>query len=46
MKCIAEDLMASFLHWKWRMSWVHFDGTQPIGYPALVLSYGGGMVKL
>lgn len=27
MKRIAEDFMASFLHWKWRMSWVHFDGT-------------------
>ena len=27
MKRIKEDFMASFLHWKWRMSWVHFDGT-------------------
>lgn len=27
MKRIAEDFMSSFLHWKWRMSWVHFDGT-------------------
>jgi len=37
MKRIAEDFMASFLHWnlyspqsaarQWRMSWVHFDGT-------------------
>jgi hypothetical protein len=27
MKRIAEDFMASFLHWKWRMSWIHFDDT-------------------
>jgi hypothetical protein len=27
MKRIAEDFMASFLYWKWRMSWIHFDGT-------------------
>ena len=27
MKRIVEDFMSSFLHWKWRMSWVHFDGT-------------------
>ncbi len=27
MKRIAEEFMASFLYWKWRMSWVHFDGT-------------------
>jgi len=27
MKRIAEDLMASFLHWKWPMSWIHFDDT-------------------
>jgi len=27
MKRIAEDFLASFLHWKWRMSWLHFDGT-------------------
>jgi len=27
MKRIKEDFIASFLHWKWRMSWVHFDGT-------------------
>jgi hypothetical protein len=26
MKRISEDFMSSFLHWKWRMSWVHFDG--------------------
>ena len=23
---IKEDFMSSFLHWKWRMSWTHFDG--------------------
>ena len=27
MKRITEDFMSSYLHWKWRMSWVHFDGT-------------------
>jgi hypothetical protein len=27
MKRIVEDFMSSFLHQKWRMSWVHFDGT-------------------
>jgi hypothetical protein len=27
MKRISEDFVSSFLHWKWRMSWVHFDGT-------------------
>jgi hypothetical protein len=27
MKRIVEDFQASFFHWKWRMSWVHFDGT-------------------
>jgi hypothetical protein len=27
MKRITEDFMSSFLHWKWRMSWIHFDGT-------------------
>jgi hypothetical protein len=27
MKRIREDFMSSFLHWKWRMSWKHFDGT-------------------
>jgi hypothetical protein len=27
MKRIAEDFMASFLHWKWPMSWINFDGT-------------------
>ncbi|MFC1716526.1 hypothetical protein ACFL6S_22860, partial [Candidatus Poribacteria bacterium] len=27
MKRIREDFMSSFLHWKWRMSWVNFDGT-------------------
>jgi hypothetical protein len=27
MKRIGEDFMSSFLHWKWRMSWIHFDGT-------------------
>ena len=27
MKRISEDFMSSFLHQKWRMSWVHFDGT-------------------
>ncbi len=26
MKRIAEEFMASFLYWKWRMSWTHFDG--------------------
>ena len=26
MKRIKEDFMASFLYWKWRMSWTHFDG--------------------
>jgi len=26
MKRIVEDFLSSFLHWKWRMSWVHFDG--------------------
>ncbi len=25
MKRIAEDFLCSFLHWKWRMSWVWFD---------------------
>ena len=25
MKRISEDFMSSFLHWKWRMSWVWFD---------------------
>jgi hypothetical protein len=27
MKRIVEDFQSSFFHWKWRMSWVHFDGT-------------------
>jgi hypothetical protein len=27
MKRIKEDFMSSFLHWKWRMSWVNLDGT-------------------
>ena len=27
MKRIAEDFMASYLHWKWPMSWIHFDDT-------------------
>jgi hypothetical protein len=27
MKRIKEDFMSSFLYWKWRMSWTHFDGT-------------------
>lgn len=27
IKRIAQDFLYSFLHWKWRMSWVHFDGT-------------------
>ncbi len=27
MKRITEDFMSSFLHWKWRMSWIHFHGT-------------------
>jgi len=27
MKRISEEFMASFLYWKWRMSWIHFDGT-------------------
>jgi hypothetical protein len=27
MKRISDDFRASFLHWKWKMSWVHFDGT-------------------
>ncbi len=27
MKRIKEDFMSSFLHWKWPMSWVNFDGT-------------------
>jgi hypothetical protein len=26
MKRISEDFMSSFLHWKWRMSWIWFDG--------------------
>jgi hypothetical protein len=26
MKRIVEDFQSSFFHWKWRMSWVHFDG--------------------
>ena len=26
MKRISEDFLSSFFHWKWRMSWVHFDG--------------------
>jgi len=26
MKRISEDFQSSFFHWKWRMSWVHFDG--------------------
>ena len=26
MKRIKEDFMSSFLYWKWRMSWTHFDG--------------------
>ncbi len=26
MKRISEEFMASFLYWKWRMSWTHFDG--------------------
>jgi len=27
MKRIKEDFMASYLHWKWPMSWIHFDDT-------------------
>ena len=27
MKRIKEDFMSSFLHWKWPMSWINFDGT-------------------
>jgi len=27
MKRISDDFLFSFLHWKWRMSWIHFDGT-------------------
>jgi len=27
MKRISEEFMASFLYWKWPMSWIHFDGT-------------------
>ena len=27
MKRIKEEFMSSFLYWKWRMSWIHFDGT-------------------
>ncbi len=27
MKRIKEDFMSSFLHQKWRMSWINFDGT-------------------
>ncbi len=27
LKRIAEDFMSSYLHWKWCMSWIHFDGT-------------------
>jgi hypothetical protein len=26
MKRISEEFMASFLYWKWRMSWTNFDG--------------------
>jgi hypothetical protein len=26
MKMIAEEMYASYLFWKWRMSWIHFDG--------------------
>ena len=26
MKRIKEDFTSSFLYWKWRMSWTHFDG--------------------
>jgi len=27
MKRIKEDFISSFLHWKWPMSWINFDGT-------------------
>jgi hypothetical protein len=27
METISREMYASYLFWKWRMSWVHFDGT-------------------